>query len=790
MKHYRPQFLALVAIVASSASAQRPMTFLDAQNMRQVAGQDVSPDGKSMLYSLSTPDWNSARRQSDIYLVAFDGGLQTTRQLTFTKDKNETSPKWSRDGSFIAFLSDRDATTAPANGGAAGGRGGGAGAAGGGGARNQIFVMRIDGGEARRITDAREGVSNFSFSKDGKSIVYTSGRAGDEQIYALATGDFYRPLLEGDFPKASQLTRHATGITSWQWSPDGRRIYFVSPDSIDRDDRARTDKQFTVKPRNPATSVASLWVYDLDARQERRLTNDTSYSVGEFTISPDGKWIGFHGMSSNRYERGNLEQNDYADLRLLNVATGAIERLTKNTDIGEGPVLFSPDSKLLAFSAPDDFKYMHNERMYVRHVDQPGEPLRKIGGNVDLDVRAGGRGGGGGAEGIESSFWSANGDTIYFGTGVRATTQLFSLAVSTGQAKQITDVKGTISVARDDETRRFLITYADPHTPPATYTVASLGDVNNRSKWTQLTDPNEWVKRDVALGDEEEITWKSNDGTRVSGVLIKPIGYQAGKRYPLIVAIHGGPAAADMLSFNGGYNAQVYAGAGYAVLLPNYRASTQYGEKFKIESQGDYFTKGFQDIMTGVDYLIAQGLVDSTQMGALGWSAGGHYSNWIETHTTRFKAISSGAGVANWISMWSESDTQRLRQWYLGDKMYWEPGQLENWMRQSPITYIKNAKTPIFIHVVDGDPRVPRPQSEEMHMALSKLGVPNEFWVYPGTTHGIPDARNQYLKAVAEKEWMDFYVRGSGKQFAWRDVLGSVGPGGPQLAGESATPQP
>jgi dipeptidyl aminopeptidase/acylaminoacyl peptidase len=779
--------LALAVVLAAPASAQRPMTFLDAQNMRQVAGQDISPDGKSMLYSLSTPDWQSARRQSDIYLVSFDGGLQTTRQLTFTKDKNETSPTWSRDGRFVAFLSDRDAT-APAAGAAAGGRGGaGRGGAGGegGGARNQIFVMRVDGGEALRVTDAREGVSNFSFSKDGKSIVFTSGRAGDEQLYSI-------PLTTMDVPpKAVQLTRHATGISNWQWSPDGKRIYFVSPDSIDRDDRARTDKQFTVKPRNPAASIASLWVYDLDSRAERRLTNDPSYSVGEFTISPDGKWIGFHGMSANRYERGILEQNDYADLHLLNVATGNIERLTKNTDIGEGPVLFSPDSKLLAFSAPDDFKYMHNERMYVRHVDQPSEALRKLGGNVDLDVRAGGRGGGGGGgEGIESSFWSTNGDTIYFGTGVRATTQLFSLAVASGQAKQVTDVKGTITVARDDETGRFLITYADPHTPPANYTVAALRDVNDRSKWTQLTDPNAWVKRDVALGEEEEITWKSNDGTKVSGVLIKPIGYQAGKRYPLIVAIHGGPAAADMLSFNGGYNAQVYAGAGYAVLLPNYRQSTQYGEKFKIESQGDYFTKGFQDIMTGVDYLIAQGLVDSTQMGALGWSAGGHYSNWIETHTTRFKAISSGAGVANWVSMWSQSDTQRLRQWYLGDKMYWEPGQLDVWMKQSPITYIKNAKTPIFIHVVEGDPRVPRPQSEEMHMALSKLGVPNEFWVYPGSTHGIPDVRNQYLKAVAEKEWMDFYVRGSGKRFAWRDVLNSVEAGGPQLAGEAVTPQP
>src|SRR5262249_34272697 len=143
VKHARSRItaLALAAIVAAPASAQRPMTFLDAQNMRQVAGQDISPDGKSMLYSLSTPDWQAARRQSDIYLVSFDAGLKTTRQLTFTKDKNEPSPKWSRDGHGIAFLSDRDAT-APAAAGAAAGRGGGRGG-GEGGARNQIFFMRV-----------------------------------------------------------------------------------------------------------------------------------------------------------------------------------------------------------------------------------------------------------------------------------------------------------------------------------------------------------------------------------------------------------------------------------------------------------------------------------------------------------------------------------------------------------------------------------------------------------------------------------------------------------------------
>jgi dipeptidyl aminopeptidase/acylaminoacyl peptidase len=773
----------LLAVSATFAAAQTPrsMTFLDAQNMRQTNGFDLSPDGKSMLYALSVPDWNQARRQTDLYMVATDRGLPSGRQLTFTKDKNETSPKWSRDGSFIAFLSDRDA---PAGGAAAAGGRGGA-AAVGGNTRNQLYVMRLDGGEAKRVTDGREGVSNFQFTKDGKQVVYTSGRQGDEQIYALNIAELW-----GDMARPTQLTRHTTGVGAWQFGPDGRKIYFVTPDSIDRDDRLRTEKQFTVRPREPQSSLHSLWVFDLDTRQERRLTNDDHYSVANPTISADGKWIAFHGMSTSRYQRGNLEQNDYADLYLLNVAGGNVERLTKNDIVSEGSVSFSPDSKMLAFSAPDDFKFEHNEKIYLRAVDQAGAPFKKIGSKIDLDVRVGGGRGGGGGDGTETSFWSAKGDTIYFGTGKRATSQFFAISTETGDVKQLTDVQGTISVSRDQESGRYLITYADPKSPPSTYTVASLADVGNQAKWVKLTDPNAWVRRDVQLGDEEEITWKSTDGTMIGGVLLKPVGYQPGKKYPLIVAIHGGPAAADMLSFNGGYGAQVYAGAGYMVLMPNYRASTQYGDKFKTETAGDYFTKGYQDIMTGVDNLIAKGMVDSTEMGALGWSAGGHYSNWIETHTNRFKAISSGAGVANWISMWSQSDTQRLRQWYVGDKMYWEtPTEYQNWWKQSPIATVKNAKTPIFIHVVEGDPRVPRPQSEEMHMALSKLGVPNEFWVYPGNTHGIPDVRNQYLKAVAEMAWMDYYVRGSGKKFAWRDVLKSVDANGPQLAGE-AMPQP
>ena len=164
---------------------------------------------------------------------------------------------------------------------------------------------------------------------------------------------------------------------------------------------------------------------------------------------------------------------------------------------------------------------------------------------------------------------------------------------------------------------------------------------------------------------------------------------------------------------------------------------------------GDYFTLGYDDIMTGVDKLIADGIVDGTKMGALGWSAGGHWSNWILTHTDRFKAISSGAGTSNWISMYAQSDVQRNRQFYLGDKLPYE--DFDAYWNQSPLKYIRNAKTPTMIHVVEGDPRVPSPQSVELHMALKKIGVPTELYMYPGNSHGIPDPRNRLVKSVSEK---------------------------------------
>ncbi|MEO7359364.1 MAG: S9 family peptidase [Gemmatimonadaceae bacterium] len=699
---------------------------MDQQLMNQAGGNALSPDGKWMLYTMSVANWKEAKRYTDIFVVSTDQGVSSTRQLTFTKDRNETAPRWSRDGKFFVFASNREA---PGN-----------------GAQQQLYMMRADGGEAQRLTDAKDGVGTFVFTRDGKSLVYSAGKTDEQQLWVL-------PVNGIDSARAIQLSRHVSGVKSWQLSDDGKHAFFLAADSVDADEKLRREKQFTVNVRNAEVPSDQLWTLDLASKSERRLTSDRQFSVSGYSLSDDGEWAGVTAIKNNRYARNITEQSINGDAFLLKVADGSLERLTNNVDISESTLSFSPDGVWIAFSAANDFTYARDSKLYVRRRDAAGKLFRKLGNAYDGDVTVG--------------WWSPDSKTVFFSDGIKATTQLLSLDVANDRVTQLTNVKGVLNASYDEDSKRILVNYSDPKTPPTPFIVNSVADVAQRSAWKPLIDANPQV-RQRTLGDADEISWKSTDGKTVGGVLLKPVNFQTGKKYPLIVAIHGGPAAADLLSFNGGYGAQAYANAGYVVLMPNYRGSTNYGEAHRQAIVGDYFKKGYEDIMTGVDQLIAQGIVHPDSMGVLGWSAGGHWSNWILTHTNRFKAISSGAGTSNWISMFAESDVQRNRQEYLGGKLPYD--DFDAYWNQSPIKYIRNAKTPTMIHVVDGDPRVPRPQSDELHMALKKLGVPTEYFVYPGFSHGIPDPRNQLVKSVAEMAWMDKWIRGKG-DFKWEQVL-------------------
>lgn len=746
-------WLALCVSLVATAAAQspRPLTFMDVQEMRSSGSEALSPDGRWMLYTITTPDWEKARSQSDIHLVTIQQGLPSSKQMTFTTQHSESSPQWSRDGQFFVFLSNREA---PAN----------------AARQNQLYLLRPDGGEARRITDAKDGVSNFAFSQDGRWLVYRAGKSGEQQMYRLSVA----AIAVGE-ASAEQLTRQPAGVGDWEVAPDSRRIYFIAPDSVDTEEKKRLEHDFTVTVYHPERPLDNLWALDLEPVKATRLTRDPATSVTGFTVSDDSKWVGFRGVSSNRFERArggtNMggESNMYTELYLLEAASGQIEQLTRAQEVGESGPRFSPDGRWVAFTAPRDLtKYTRGltQRVYLRAVGQRGGEFRRLGDTYDGNV------------GI--NLWSQDGNTIYFNQGIRTTSQLWALDVQRNTVRQLTDQDAALSVTRDDDSGVLLIEYSNASLPNTLYTVPSLGQVANRSAWRQLTDVNPQV-RGFALGDQREVTWRSTDGQQVGGVLTFPVGYRQGQRYPLIVSIHGGPSSADLNRFDA--TAQVYAGAGYAVLQPNYRGSTNYGEAFN-DINGRYFQQGYEDIMAGVDHLIAQGIVDGNRMGAMGWSAGGHWSNWILTHTDRFKAISTGAGAMNWISMYAQTDGQRHRQEYFGGKLPYH--DFDAYWDQSPLKYITNAKTPTMIHVVKGDPRVPAPQSVELHMALKQLGVPVEFFMYPGDSHGIPDPRNRMVKAMAEKAWMDHHVRGMGEKFAWHAVRSEL----LKTLGEPATERP
>ncbi len=705
---------------ASQGAAQdkRPMTFMDVMEMRDVGAGSISPDGKLVIYTINVPVWKDGKEYTDVYIAPADGSA-APRRMTFTKDKNETRPEWARDSRSFAFLSNRD------------------------GAQNQLYLMRADGGEARKVSDAKDGVNAFAFSRDGKWLAFTAGKASERQLWLLdMTKEDAAPV---------QWTKRATPVRSFAWSPDSGRIFFTAPESVDKNDEKRREKKFDVRIVDQEQPNVHLWSVSVADKAEKRWTEGDAYGVANFDISDDAQWVAFRSASMDRHT-GLIDPD--TEIYLIQLASGEIRRVTDNK-IAEGGVSFSPDSKWLAFSVSDEFTWGRNNKLYLYPV--AGGALRKM--LPDWDHSVGG------------VSWSTDSKTIYFTEGLGVDQHLFALTVADGKLAQLTRESGVVSGSLDKDSGLFLLRYTNPAMPPDYY-VARPESVGQRARWVRVSDGNPQVAQ-LALGEYETVRWKASDGHMVEGILVKPLGYEKGKRYPLIAQIHGGPAAASMNSFSGNYGTytHVFAAAGYAVFQPNYRGSDNYGERFRMEIAGDYFRQGYDDIITGVDYLIAQGVADADKLGMMGWSAGGHWSNWTLTHTDRFKAISSGAGGMNWISMYAQTDVQAPREFYFQGKPW------ENWdhyVAVSPLKYITNAKTPTLIHVCNGDPRVPKPQSDELHMALKKLGVPTEYIVYPQNSHGISDPRYQMVKMVSEFNWFEKWIKGKPGWLDWKQLLATL----------------
>jgi dipeptidyl aminopeptidase/acylaminoacyl peptidase len=306
--------------------------------------------------------------------------------------------------------------------------------------------------------------------------------------------------------------------------------------------------------------------------------------------------------------------------------------------------------------------------------------------------------------------------------------------VASGDVKQVTKRGGSTGITEISRDGKVAIGTLSGPTQPTEIYQSNPGF----STFSTLTDHNAWLK-DYSLASSETVKWKSKDGTEIEGVLTKPVGYTEGSKVPFLLNPHGGPTGASINNFSG--TIQVLAANGFAVLQPNFRGSTGKGLSFSQANKNTWGKGDYEDCMTGVDAMIANGIADPDRMGAFGWSYGGYMTFWILTQTNRFKAVSPGAGLTNIYSMYSQTDIHRYLNWFYTDKAPWENQDLY-WDR-SPMKYVNNVKTPTMIMHGQVDTRVPIAQAQEFYQALVERKVPVEFVVYPRENHGFTEPRHQ-----------------------------------------------
>ncbi|MFQ5791772.1 MAG: prolyl oligopeptidase family serine peptidase, partial [Acidobacteriota bacterium] len=526
------------------------------------------------------------------------------------------------------------------------------------------------------------------------------------------------------------------------WSPDGARVYFLAPDPKTEEEKKRDEAKEDVFAFDEDYKQRHLWSVSVEEKKEQQIT-EGEYSVLRYRLSRDGSKISFHRAPTPLYD-----DSDEGEVWVMDADGTSAVRLTENTVPERGAEL-SPDNRQVLFLADsnEEFESYYNDNIFV--VPASGGKHRMLLPDMAYEV--------------QQASWSEDGKAIFFtaNTGIRS--ELFQVDVATENLEQLTEGDHAVRNWSYVPSARQHVFRIDEPTNAGDVWLLSLRDGAEPRRVTTVFD---YLARDFRLPRQEAIQWKGADGVTVEGLLYYPLSYEAGRRYPLVVQTHGGPAASDKFGFGRWSNyVQVLTAKGYAVLKPNYRGSTGYGDSFLRDMVGHYYRQSHLDVMAGVDYLIEQGIADGDRMVKMGWSGGGHMTNKVITYTDRFKAASSGAGAVNWISMYGQSDVRIYRTPWFGGTPWQKDAPIDTYWEHSPLKDIWKVKTPTIILVGEKDVRVPPPQSVELYRALKTNGVETHLYIAPREPHGWRELRHELFKVNVELDWFEKHAMG--REYTW-----------------------
>ena len=614
-----------------------------------------------------------------------------------------------------------------------------------------IHVIPAAGGASYKLTNGERGEIAPQWSPDSTRIAFLANRAATADMSAR-NQIWVIPVAGGE---AERVTEEEAGVAQFRWSPDGKQLAYVVRDTPQ--DKAERDKR--KKDKWDAIVVDSgfiyshLWTINLDTKEKRRVT-EGSFSVNDPQWSPDGRWVAYTmskgGMQESAFTDISDERN--TDIYVASAAAGgAARQLTTNPGPDYAP-RFSPDGKWIAYLSSDDpVSWAAKIDLLIMPTDTvtaaaatgtsaTSPPVRNLTGKYNDSVNG-------------APKWSPEGGALYAAGAEGVYGQLLKIAVAGGEPQAIFESKGAyggVDLSRDGRMLAFY--FNDAKSPNDIWTATNTGKSAKR-----LTNFNPQIK-DFALVSTEVVRWKAPDGLEIEGLLVKPLGYEQGRRYPLILQIHGGPYGQFYYGLN--TRTQIFAANGYAVLLPNPRGSTGYGTKFTTANVGDWGGKDYQDLMAGVDEVIKMGLADPGRLGVMGNSYGGFMTFWTITQTNRFKAAIGHAGISDWYSFHGQSDIPGLMEYGFGGTPWTAREMYEKW---SPVRYADRVKTPLMITHGEHDRRVPIAQAEQYYRALRKRGVETVFIRYPREGHGIIEPNHQIDLVRRQLEWFDKHLKPAAK---------------------------